>query len=181
MSEKEPSDGKDRMVEAYERMLRHTHDRLEQAAQETRPAWKEMLEKARDHLVELGELTREEAAKVAGYIERDLQDAAAYLADTGEDVRQWWRFDLDLVEQRILDLFAAVADQSRMPWPHWDEQARRTVRYRRGEICRPGPLTCLACGAEVTLRKTGRIPSCPECGADAFQRTGRESRSGDET
>jgi hypothetical protein len=31
-----------------------------------------------------GELTREEAEKVAGYLERDLQDAGKHLAETGQ-------------------------------------------------------------------------------------------------
>ena len=171
MSDTDKNDVVDKMVDAYEHMLKRTHDALEHAEKETVPAVRELLEKTRDHMVELGELSREEAAKVASYVERDLKDAAGYIAETGEDLRKWWRFDLDVMEQRMLDMFSAVADQTSVQLRNWAEQARRAADYRTGEIASPGALTCAECGAEMHMHKTGRIPPCPKCHATRFKRS----------
>jgi len=171
MPEKEKPDAVDKMVDAYEHMLNRTHDTLKHAEQETMPALRELLEKTRDNMVELGELTREEAAKVAGYVERDIKEAAGFIAETGEDLRKWWRFDLDLMEQRMLEMFSTVADQTSVQLQGWAEQARRASQYRAGEISGPGTLVCSACGAEMHMHKTGRIPPCPKCQASEFKRS----------
>jgi polyhydroxyalkanoate synthesis regulator phasin len=171
MTDKEKTD---RLVEAYERMLKSAHDTLERAEKETVPAFREMLEKARDNMVELGELTREEATKVAEYVERDIKDAAGYIAQSGEDLKKWWRFDMDMVEQRVLEMFSRVADQTSVQLRGWAEQARRATQYRTGEISGPGALICAACGAEMHMHKTGRIPPCPKCHATDFKRTSED-------
>lgn len=170
MSEHNKPDTVDKLVEAYERMLKRTHETIGQAEKETVPAFGELLHKARDNMVELGELTREEANKVAAYVERDIHDAASYIADTGEDLKKWWRFDLDQIEQRLLDTFSQVADQTSVELRNWAEQARQAGLYHTGEITGPGTLVCDACGAEMNMHKTGRIPPCPKCHATSFQR-----------
>ncbi|MEA3275294.1 MAG: zinc ribbon-containing protein [Pseudomonadota bacterium] len=170
MSEHEKPDTVDKLVDAYEHMLKRTHEMIEHAEKETVPAVREMLEKARDNMVELGELTREEANKVAEYVERDIKDAAGYIAETGEDLKKWWRFDLALIEQRMLDAFSRVADQTSLQLRNWADQAREASFYNTGEVTAPGTLVCTACGAEMQMHKTGRIPPCPKCHATSFKR-----------
>jgi polyhydroxyalkanoate synthesis regulator phasin len=170
MAENEKPDAVDKLVDAYEHMLKQTHETLEQAEKESVPAFREMLEKARDNMVELGELTREEAVKVAEYVERDIKDAASYIADTGEDLRKWWHFDVGLMEQRMLEMFSTVADQTSVQLRGWAEQARRASLYHTGEVSGPGALVCDACGAELHMHKTGRVPPCPKCHATSFRR-----------
>lgn len=177
MSEKDKPDTVDKMVDAYERMLKRTHETLQEAEKETVPVVRELLEKARDNMVELGELTREEAAKVADYVERDIKDAAGYIAETGEDLRNWWRLDLDVMEQRMLDMFSSVADQTSVQLRNWAEQARRATEYQTGEVSGPGTLVCTACGAEMSMHRTGRIPPCPKCHATSFKRAGDDADS----
>jgi len=160
----------DKLVDAYEHMVKRTHETIEHAEKETVPAFRDLLHKTRDNMVELGELTREEANKVAEYVERDIKDAATYIADTGEDLRKWWRFDLDLMEQRMLDAFSHVADQTSLQLRNWAEQARQADLYHTGEVTGPGALVCDACGAEMHMHKTGRIPPCPKCHATGFKR-----------
>jgi hypothetical protein len=177
MSEQERPDRVEKMVEAYEHMLQRVHERIEHAERETVPAVRELLEKTRDGMVELGELTREEAAKVASYVERDLKEAANYIVDTGEDLREWWRFDLDLMERRMLEMFTAVADQTSVQLRNWAEQARRAGRYHTGEISGPGSLVCSGCGGELHMHRTGRIPPCPKCRGTEFERARRNADS----
>jgi hypothetical protein len=131
-----------------------------------------MLESVRDNMVELGELTREEAQKISQYIERDIEDAASYIVETGEDLRNWWRFDLELIEQRMLDAFTSVADMTSLELGQWAEQARRAALYQAGQITGPGTLVCDQCGAETHFTRSGRIPACADCGGLAFRRPG---------
>jgi len=168
----------DRLVDAYERMLGRTQEQIEQAQKETVPVLRELLDRVKENMVELGELTREEATKVAEYVERDIHDAAAYIAETGEDLRKWWRFDLELIEQRILDAFSRVADQTSLQLSTWAERARRASLYEAGEVAGPGTLVCTGCGSMLTMPRTGRIPPCAKCGGTSFQRgtTGGEDQ-----
>ena len=160
----------DKLVAAYEEMLKQTHETLETAHRESAPRFRELLEKARDNMVELGELTREEAHKVADYLRRDVEDAASYIAETGEDIRQWWRFDLELMEQRMMDMFARAADQTSLQLAQWAETARQMSLYQAGEITGPGTLVCDKCGAETHFVQAGRIPACADCGNTTFRR-----------
>ncbi|NEX16787.1 MAG: hypothetical protein C1943_09195 [Halochromatium sp.] len=175
MSKQEQPKSDDRLVKAYEQMLERARHAVDEAEEAT-PKLRAMLESARDHMVELGELSREEAHKVAEYIERDIEDAAHYLAETGEDLRAWWRFDLELIEQRMLDAFTSVADQTRIQLEQWSERARQASLYQAGQITGPGTLVCDKCGAETRFTRAGRIPACSECGGLTFQRVPTESK-----
>lgn len=170
MSEAHKNETADKLVHAYEQMLKQTHETIEKAQTESAPKFREMLEKARDNMVELGELTREEAEKVSDYIKRDIEDAANYIAETGQDIRDWWRFDLELVEKRMMDMFKLVADQTSLQLAQWAETARQMSLYQAGEVTGPGTLTCDRCGAETHFVKAGRIPACADCGGTTFRR-----------
>jgi polyhydroxyalkanoate synthesis regulator phasin/ribosomal protein L37E len=160
----------DRMVDAYEQLLKRTNQALENAQEESVPRFRELLERARDNMVELGELTREEAHKVSEFLRRDIEDAGAYIAETGQDLREWWRFDLELIEQRMLDMFAQAADQTSLQLARWAETARQMSLYQAGEVTGPGTLVCDRCGAETHFVKAGRIPPCADCGNLTFKR-----------
>ena len=60
-----------------------------------------------------GELSREEAERVAGYVERDMKDAAGFLGETHQELADWLKFDLRMIESRLLEMFANVADRTR--------------------------------------------------------------------
>jgi len=45
------------------------------------------------------------------------------------------------------------------------------LSYRTGEVSSPGTSTCVECGKEVQMTKTGRVPRCPDCHATEFRRS----------
>ncbi len=151
MSSDNNKDPLDRMVIAYENMLERVDELLEKA-------------------VELNEPTREEAEKIASYVERDLHDAAGFLHKTGEEFRDWFRFDMELIENRLLDMFAKVADKTSLELGRFAEQARDASLYHTGEITGPGTLVCSECGKEMHFHKTGHIPPCAGCRGTRFAR-----------
>ncbi|MCU7878345.1 MAG: zinc ribbon-containing protein [Candidatus Thiodiazotropha sp. (ex. Lucinoma kazani)] len=160
----------DRLAAAYDKMLQEVHEAAESAKESALPGLKEYLDDAREKLVELGELSREEAEKVAGYVERDMKDAANYLLETGEQLSAWWRFDVQQVENRMLEMFTSVADQTKLELAKLAQRANKSSLYHTGEVTGPGSLLCIQCGKEMHFKKTGHIPPCSGCKGTEFQR-----------
>ncbi|MEW8507304.1 MAG: zinc ribbon-containing protein [Candidatus Thiodiazotropha sp.] len=170
MSDTSPQDPFERLAAAYDKMLQEVHDATESARERALPNLKEYLADAREKLIEVGELSREEADKVAGYIERDMKDAANYLLETGEQLSAWWRFDVQQVENRLFEMFAGVADQTKLELAKLAERANQSSLYHTGEVTGPGTLICTACNKEMHFRKTGHIPPCAGCKGSEFKR-----------
>jgi NADH pyrophosphatase NudC (nudix superfamily) len=162
--------GSDRLVEAYNRMVERIHDTLKQTGEEALPVLQKQIEHARETAVELGELTREEAHKIGEYLRRDTEEAAHYLAETRQDFRDWFRFDLQLVEQRFLQMFELMVDHTRRELDRLADRARGIQELHTGEVAGPGTLYCAGCGGDLHFHKTGRIPPCPKCHATLFRR-----------
>lgn len=164
----------DRLTQAYNRMMERAKTRLEElehAEQEVLPRLRHSIEHAAEKAVELGELTREEAHMIGEYLRRDLEDAGRYLTEGGRDFRQWLRFDLELIEDRMLDLFRSAADKTRLEMLAFEEMLEEASHYQVGEITGPGTLQCDACGARIHFHATSVIPACPKCNATAFSRS----------
>ena len=160
-----------RATAAYNRMMERVKTALDMTGQRTVPKLRHGIAAAVELAEQLGELTRDEAEKIAAYLQRDLHDAGEYLADTGRDLRSWLRFDVELIEDRLLDLFSAVADRTRLEWLDLEQRARGAQPpYRSGEITGPGSLLCTTCGHELHFHATGHIPPCPKCHGTTFAR-----------
>ena len=170
MAENKQQDPFDRLTAAYDRILQDVHDAIENARDSSLPGLQEYLDNAREKMVELGELSREEADKVAGYVERDMKDAAHYLLETGEQLSAWWRFDMQQIEDRMLEMFTSVADQTKLELAKLAERANKSSLYHTGEVTGPGTLVCAGCGKEMHFKKTGHIPPCSSCKGTEFQR-----------
>ncbi|MGD8590942.1 MAG: zinc ribbon-containing protein [Chromatiales bacterium] len=160
----------DRLTDAYEEMLEHVHDAMQETKNNALPGLREYLSDVREKMVEIGELTREEAEQLATYLERDIKDAATYLHETGEQLSEWWRFDVQQVEDRLLEMFIKVADQTILELDRLAEKAQQASTYHTGEITGPGTLICRNCGKAMNFKKAGHIPPCPECKGTEFVR-----------
>ncbi len=166
----------EKLVQAYNRMMERVKAALEHAEHDTLPTVQQHIESAKKKAVELGELTREEAEKIGTYVKRDLHDAAQYMSSTRKELATWLRFDLKLIEQRVLDMFSTMVDRTRLELDKLglrareaDDEANRDTRHT-GEVTGVGTLACAACGQAVHFHATGRIPPCPKCHATTFQR-----------
>ncbi|MCP4126955.1 MAG: zinc ribbon-containing protein, partial [Gammaproteobacteria bacterium] len=90
--------------------------------------------------------------------------------ETGEEFRNWFSFDLELIENRLLEMFANVADRTRVELDALAERAREAAFYHTGEITGPGTLICTECGKALHFHKAGHIPPCSKCHATSFKR-----------
>ncbi len=161
----------EKLVHAYNAMMLRVSQTLAHATDAVGPKIRHAIEAAEEKAVELGELTREESIKIGDYLRRDLQDAGEYLASPkGEELGEWLRFDIDLIEAELLAMFLSTADQTKLDMLNFEEQLIESTQYHTGEITGPGTLVCEGCGEVLHFHETGHIPPCPKCHATVYNR-----------
>lgn len=158
---------KDKLVAGYHTMMQRIKDALPQAREKT---LREHIDKAQEKAVTLGELSPEEAQKIGHYLHRDLKDAAYYTGDNQQALADWMRFDLQLIEERFLEMFSLMVDHTQIELHNLAERARQAIEWNSGEITGPGSLYCANCGKAVHFHQPDYIPPCPNCGARLFKR-----------
>ncbi|HRD66368.1 MAG TPA: zinc ribbon-containing protein [Candidatus Competibacter sp.] len=168
-----------RLARAYDSMMERVKIRLEELEQAEKAAFPRLsasIEHAAEKAVELGELTREEARLIGGYLKRDLEDAGQYLAATGRDLSAWLQFDLELIEDRLSDFFQRGVDQSRLDLLAFETPPAEVDAklYHRGEVTGPGTLQCGECGELVVFRAPTLIEPCLACKGTVFVRVTEE-------
>ena len=163
-----------KLIAAYDKMMQRVEQLLDTAEQQALPVLQKNIDKAKQQAIELKEITKEEAEKIGGYLLRDIHDAADYLEKSGKEISSWFNFDLELIEDRLLDIFAKIADKTRMELAQLAAQAKRAQEYHTGEITSIGTLACQSCSTLVHFKKTSRIPPCPKCHKTVFVRTRRK-------
>lgn len=161
---------KQRLADAYYRMLGRMKTALEQAEHEAGPVLNRAVDRAQETATELGELTREEAERIGGYLKRDLDDAARFLADSGSELADWLKFDLKLVEKGLADMFSQAVDYTRLEYGKLAERADALGEWHSGEITGIGTLECKACGEKLHFHHISHIPPCPKCRGSHFRR-----------
>lgn len=156
----------EKLIEAYNRMLERTRTGMNEAGKGMQHALDAAMEKAS----ELGELSREEAEKIGEYVKRDLHDAAEFVSESGNELRDWLSFDLEVVENAVLDLFSEMVDHTRDELHKLELRANALGEWHTGEITAIGTLQCKSCGEKLHFHHTGHIPPCPKCHGTAYRR-----------
>lgn len=169
MTEQQPSTA-ERLTAAYNRMMERLHERMGGSDDKAAPSLEDGIKQAGNKAVELGELTREEAEKIGGWIKRDIEEATLYLGDSGREFADWLKFDVGQVEERLLDALLSVADRTKLELAAFERSIAAHHAYKAGEITGAGVLECIACGEPVHFYATAAIPACPACGGTRFQR-----------
>lgn len=167
------SQNQEKFIQAYHQMMERVKETLDRTEKTTVPMIQKAVDAAKERAAELGELTREEAEDIGDYLLRDLHDAAQYLSDTGEGLADWMRFDLLLVEQRLLEIFSSMVDRTRLELDHLAERAAKFGEWRTGELTGVGTLQCANCGEQLHFNAPGHIPPCPRCHGVVFKRVVR--------
>lgn len=162
----------EKLVQAYNVMMLRVSETLANVTHAAGPKLRHAIEAAEEKAVELGELTREDALKIGDYLRRDLQDAGEYLVSPeGEELADWLRFDIKLIESELFDKLLSVADQAKLDMLNFEERLIEASTYRCGEITGPGTLVCDECGEMLHFHTTGHIPPCPKCHGNRYSRS----------
>ncbi len=158
-----------KLTEAYNLML----ERSREAMKTTQTGVRKAVDTAMESATELGELTREEAELVSIYVMRDLEDAASFINASGQELRDWLRFDLEVVENAVVDIFAQMVDHTRLELEKLEQRANAIGEWHTGEVVGIGTLSCKSCGELLHFHQTGHIPPCPKCHGTTFNRISR--------
>jgi len=158
-----------RLTRAYAEILEHAHDALEQAREETLPNLRSLLEVARKKAVHVGQVSRDDAEKVAEYIHRDIVHAAVYLESGQRNLSDWLRFDIQKIERRGAQVLATMVDHTRETLDDLANTAD-SLGWKTGEVVGPGTLHCKNCGQALHFHEAGHIPPCPKCHHAMFAR-----------
>lgn len=158
------------LVDAYNQMMARIKDSIETAEAQAVPTLQKAIDLAKQKAIHLGEITLEEAEEIGNYIKRDINDAAEYLMETSHEFSEWLMLDIDIIEQKVLELFLSVADKTRIELEQLAKPACIISEYNTGEITGPGSLTCEACGEIIHFTTTSHIPPCPKCKKTLFKR-----------
>lgn len=159
-----------RLNNAYRKMLERTRETLDRTRKDgLLPTLEELIADAREKAVEIEELSVEEAEKIGNYLKRDLKDTAQFLQDSKKGLAEILSFDLELIEDKLLNVFSLMADHTKEELQRLKQQARQAEERHTGEITGLGTLVCTGCGQELHFHKPGHIPPCPKCHGSSYR------------
>lgn len=170
MKKQRENDLIDLLAEGYEQMLERAVKDARQRELKTERRLHQLIHDARDKAVELGELTQNEADRVAKYLARDLSDVKVFLNETGKEIKDWLGFETSLLESEIGNLLLEVADDTTVDLILLKAMSQDEEHYLINQISGPGTLICDGCGEKLKLRRTTKLSACQKCGSDSFHR-----------
>jgi len=151
------SDNSNRLAAGYQKLLEFLHE-------------KPQIDHALERLSEWEELTREEVDKIGDYLKRDVEDAASFIDINGKELKDWLRYDLDLIEGTFGDTFSKMVDETRETLDDFEKEASRIGEWHTGEVVGLGTFECKGCGEVIHFHKPGRVPPCPRCQGSKYRR-----------
>jgi polyhydroxyalkanoate synthesis regulator phasin len=158
---------KNKLVTAYTDLMEHLYITMDN----TLHSMADALEIAKDKLNKAGSLTMEEVDIISDALKRDIESAAHGLPDHKDQnkLSEWFKFDIELIENFALDAFLSLADKTRIELAKLGEKAKRH-QYHSGEVTLPGTFACNQCSKEIAFKAPSQIPECPACHGKIFTR-----------
>jgi hypothetical protein len=160
----------DSLGAAYETMYEHAAADIHKVKDKGGPLLHEIVDGAKDKIIELEEIAEEDAEKVSTWLKRDLDHVIHNLSETDYEVKEWLGFESTLIKNEVIRLLLETANKTTLEWLRMKENARQPSTYRTGEIAGPGTLICDECGEKLHFHQSGHIPPCPKCNKTEFHR-----------
>jgi len=170
VTKKKADSGGAKLVQAYRQMLERIRQMLDTIESKTEPVVQKAFNEAKETAIKLGELSHEEAERIATYVKRDVLELAHFLDDTGKLIQSKTLLDWHYIEDRLIELLQSIADRSRTDMMKFEEDLVHGPEYRSGEIISIGTLRCTDCGKLLHFLKVSHIPPCPDCHGHTFGR-----------
>jgi len=126
------------------------------------------MEKAREKMTELGELSEEQGKVLKKYLARDLDQTVSDAQRLGEEAKE--RLHPSRLGAGALSSLATVLDLTANALHSLSDKTKESLAYKTGEITSAGTLTCQACGNKIQLKETGHIPPCHKCKGTFFKK-----------
>jgi Zinc-ribbon containing domain len=158
---------KTKLAKAYTDLMEH----LYVAMDDTLHSMADALDIAKEKIHKAGDLTLEEVEIISDALKRDIESAAHALPANKDKsaLSDWFKFDIELLENFALDAFLGLADKTRIALAKLGEEAKHHS-YKSGTVTLPGTFTCDGCAKEIAFKTTSEIPECPACHGTSFTR-----------
>ena len=160
---------KNKLIDAYSDLMAHLYEAMD----DTLHSFADAMDIAK---AKIKDLSQEELEKVSGFLTRDVEHAAQHLdakaghdRTSGESLKEWLKFDIELLENFTFDAFLSLADKTRVELAKLGQLAQ-VHKYQSGDITSPGTFICDSCGKEIAFKEPSEIPVCPACKATTFVR-----------
>ncbi len=155
----------------YDRLLEKVYLSVENLDQKSWDFIRERIEEAAEVELAAEEMTRDEMDLLKAYLARDLKDLGVFAHKTGEGIAAWLKFDLNMLEQRAVEMLMSLADKTRLEQTELQQRLDHgSEDYLAGEVAAAGTLRCLSCGELMRLRETTLIQPCHACDSRYFHR-----------
>ena len=161
---------REKLVAAFDHMVENVGRAVHEAEEALAPTIDEMIHNAQTLARELFALSQEEAESLGSTLKRDMQKANQVLNRQRKELKDWWSFDMTVVEDKFTELVARAADKTWLDFREFETEDHQASLYRSGEVCYAGTCSCRQCDNSIKLTETGQIPVCPACGHGEFFR-----------
>jgi hypothetical protein len=161
---------RDKLVAAYDHMVENVSNAIHDAEEAIAPTVDEMIHNAQLLARDLYALSQEEAESLADTLRRDMHKADEALNRQSKELKDWWSFDLALMEDKFTEMIARAADKTWLDLQAFRSEDHQASVYRSGEVCTAGTFSCSRCDRSFKLTATGQIEACHECGNQEFYR-----------
>ncbi len=161
---------REKLVAAYEHMVDNVGKALHEAEETLAPTVDEIVHNAQQLARDLYALSQEEAEMLGNTLRRDMHKADKILNRQRKELKDWWSFDLALVEDKFAEMIARAADKTWLDFRAFANEDHQASVYRSGEICSAGTFSCSHCSHDFALTVTAQLEPCHDCGNGEFFR-----------
>jgi cell division septum initiation protein DivIVA len=95
---------REKLVAAFEHMVENVSESMHKAEEALAPTIDEMVHNAQQLAREVFTLTQEEAESLGATLKRDMHKANEAMNQQSKELKDWFSFDLELVEDRFIVL-----------------------------------------------------------------------------
>ncbi|MFT4606810.1 MAG: hypothetical protein ACI9V8_000127 [Urechidicola sp.] len=116
---------REKLAQAFSNMAEHVNLAIHNAEELLSPTADEIVHNAKTLTEEIHQLSQEEAAFLSEAMKLELETANKSLNEQKKEFADWLGFDLQLVEQKFLDLLEKTADKSWLDFKAFEAEARK--------------------------------------------------------
>jgi hypothetical protein len=170
MTEHESYDPFDGLGEAYGILYGYVADDLHNVEDKTGSAMHELINEAKDKIINLEEIAEEDAEKLAAWLKRDLDEVMNYVSESEYSLKDWLGFETSLIKNAMIHTLLETTDKATLALLRMKKNTHKPYDYHTGEVAGFGTLICDECGEKLHFHKAGKIPPCPRCHETSFHR-----------
>lgn len=168
MDKSNPEVNKERLAEQYDQFVAQSHEFFKAGRDMSKDALIVAMDKAREQMTVMGELSAEQAATFKDYMKRDLEQTADDMSRLGEAAKE--HLNPTRLGAGALSTVASLLQLSADSLRQWSKKAEQELIYKEGEVASAGTFTCTTCKHQMHWTKSGTIPLCPNCRGITFRK-----------